>query len=105
MKIFKRIPEGGKFPKGCGVAYYDYTTNEGICCLVPFNKIIYSIRELYQTIRMGNATYLDRIKFDMYYKGKKAGKLIEQKSWRDVINSGSERDILEKVIEVKRKKS
>lgn len=40
MKIAKRIAEGGRYPTGYGVAYFDFVSMGYVCFPVPFHVVV-----------------------------------------------------------------
>lgn len=92
MKIRKCFPrryvqEGGRFPRGYGLAWYDVMRRKAVCYPMPFNLFANWLRKLYYAISAPSLPELEKKLAKEYNRGAIAGMRRERKRWGEILDS------------------
>lgn len=80
MRIPRRsLQEGGRIPRGYGVAYIDLMRMEAVCYPIPFNLVVNAARKLYHGLLSPSIEEREKEIYNAYQRGKCEGWRARQK--------------------------
>lgn len=100
MRVCKYyLEEGGRIPRGYGVAYIDIPKRQYVCYPIPFNYIINLLRKAYYALMGPSMPELERRIDQAYHEGKIKGWRLREKRFKEDM----ERLLKEREDELRRK--